>query len=156
MNTETMQVRRRKRQTSSFITLIVALLILIVGSYFLLRPVMKNQDTPVAVTQRFVGYVELKQFDEAHNLMTPTFQNTAGWHGMLYSLYGSIDPAEAGYKLVAEKDGIAQVQFSNESGGYLYLKQVNGQWRVASPNELPASVTGSTGTTAGTGTATGQ
>ncbi|GMA60538.1 hypothetical protein GCM10025859_09780 [Alicyclobacillus fastidiosus] len=158
MNTETMLVRRRKRQTSSFITLVVALLILIVGSFFLLRPVMKNQNTPVAVTQRFIGFVELKQFDDARNLMTPAFQNTAGWHGMLYSLYGSIDPAEAGYQLVAEKDGIAQVQFSNESGGYLYLKQVNGQWRVASPNELPASVTGTqgTGTTTSSGTTTGQ
>ncbi|GEO25863.1 hypothetical protein AAC03nite_16480 [Alicyclobacillus acidoterrestris] len=156
MNTETMQIRRRKRQTSSFITLVVVLIVLIVGSFFLLRPVMKNQNSPIAVTQRFIGYVELKQFDDARELMTPSFQDVNGWHGILFSLYSSLDPAEAGYQVIKEQNGIAQVQFSNESGGYLFLKQVNGQWRVASPSEVPASMSGQTTTSTDSTTANGQ
>lgn len=139
MHTEVMQQRRRQKRTSAFITLTLAVLILFFGSFFLLRPVMKTNNTPLATTQRFIGFIELKEFDAAHQLMTPTFQSVSGWHGMLYSLYTSIDPSEAGYRVLSNKNGIAQVQFSNESGGYLYLKDVNGQWKVASPSEVPGA-----------------
>lgn len=138
MNAE-MIGRRRRKQTNHFIVLIVALLVLFFGSFFLLRPELSYDRSPVATTQRFVGFIELKEFNAAHKLMTPTFQSTPGWHGALYALYNSIDPSEAGYHLLSNKNGLAQVQFSNESGGYLYLKQVNGQWLIASPSEISGS-----------------
>lgn len=138
MNVDTLG-RRRRTQVSHFIALVLILLVLLFGSFFLLRPVVRYDTSPVATTQRFVGFIELKQFSAARKLMTPDFQSTPGWHGILYSLATSIDPSEAGYHLLSEKSGLAQVQFSNEQGGYLYLKQVNGQWLIASPKEISAS-----------------
>ncbi|WAH38927.1 hypothetical protein [Alicyclobacillus dauci] len=156
MNSETMQLRRRRKRTNHFIVLVVAFLVLFFGSWLLLRPVMTDNNSPQATTRRFIGFIELKEFDQAHSLMTPAFQNVPGWHGMLYSLYTSIDPAEAGYHVVSVKDGIAQVQFSNESGGYLYLKQVNGKWLVASPNELPGAGPAPQGTVPPAGAGSGS
>lgn len=151
MNTD-MQARRAKSRLNAFVGLAISVLILFFGSYFLLRPVVSNNNnTPVATAQRFIGFIELKQFDQAHMLMTPAFQNAPGWHGILYQLYTTMDPVEASYGTMGQRGDIAQVQFSNESGGYLYVKKVNGQWLVASPNEVPGA-TQSSGSAASTPT----
>ncbi|GMA55946.1 hypothetical protein C7445_10533 [Alicyclobacillus sacchari] len=141
MNTQA-QRRRQQAKTRGFITLVVALLILGFGSYFLLRPTIDNQtsNTPVNTVRRFIGFVELKEFTQARNLMTPTFQNTPGWHASLYNLYVSLDPAETSYALTGQQGDIAQVQFSSEQGGVLYLKKINGRWLIMSPNEVDQSL----------------
>lgn len=144
MNVDTLG-RRRRTKVNHLTTLLVAVLVLFFGTFFLLRPVLRYDTSPVATTQRFVGYIELKEFNAAQKLMTPTFQSTPGWHGMLYSLATSIDPSDATYHLLSQKNGIAQVQFLNQQGGYLYLKQVNGKWLIASPNEISAGQSGGAG-----------
>lgn len=139
MNTD-MHARRTKSRWNAFVILAIAVLVLFFGSYFLLRPVVSNnKNTPVNTVQRFIGFIELKQFDQAHMLMTPAFQNVPGWHGILYQLYISIDPAEASYNTMGQQGNLAQVQFSNENGGALYVKKVNGKWLIASPNEVPGA-----------------
>lgn len=141
MNADTIAARRRRIKTNHFIVLVIVLLVLLFGSFFLLRPVIKQTNTPVNTVQRFVGFVELNQYDSAYKLLTPTFQNQAGWHGTLFSFKGSIDPAEASYHLLNQKGDLAEVQFSAESGGALYVKKVDGKWLIASPSEVPSSTT---------------
>ncbi|MBF8378784.1 hypothetical protein IW967_13065 [Alicyclobacillus mali] len=133
--------RRQRAQTRSFIWLIVALLVLGFGSYFLLRPVIQEEtsNTPVNTVRRFIGFVELREFNEAYNLLTPTFQQTPGWHASLYNLYLSLDPSEVNYALLGQRGDVAEVEFSNEQGGVLYVKRVNGKWLIMSPNEVTQS-----------------
>ncbi|WP_067617826.1 hypothetical protein [Alicyclobacillus acidiphilus] len=140
MNTQTQQ-RRSRARTNSFIILVVSVLILGFGSFFLLRSILNDQrsNTPLNTVERFIGFVELQEFDQAKKLMTPTFQNTPGWHASLYNLYLSMDPAESSFALTGEQGDLAQVQFSSEQGGVLYVKKVDGKWLIASPNEVSQS-----------------
>lgn len=133
--------RRQRAQTRSFITLIVSLLVLGFGCYFLLRPVIQEEtsNTPVNTVRRFIDFVELREFNAAYNLLTPTFQQTPGWHASLYNLYLSLDPSEINYALLGQRGDIAEVEFSNEQGGVLYVKRVNGRWLIMSPNEVTQS-----------------
>lgn len=97
--------------------------------------------------ERFIGFVELREFNQARQLMTPTFQNTPGWHASLYNLYLSMDPAESSYQLTGQQGDMAQVQFSSEQGGVLYVKQIHGKWLIASPDEVSQAGATSNSTT---------
>jgi len=117
---------------------IVILLILIVGSFFLLHPILRApQSTPLSVAEQFIGEIELDNLGEARAFMDSTFKNNPNSYLYMRNIQTYITPESVHLNVMNQTNDMAEVQFLNVQGGALILKQINGSWYIADPSEVP-------------------
>ncbi|UOF89964.1 hypothetical protein LSG31_19175 [Fodinisporobacter ferrooxydans] len=99
-----------------------------------LQDPVRKQNDPLVVTENFVHYIELGQYDKANQLSAPTLQNQPQWINALRQLNLSLEPNAVMFKNLGQTGTQAKIQFYSQPAYVLSLTNDNGKWYVAGPS----------------------
>lgn len=126
------------KASNSFVKILLSVVMVIgILAVILLQfaqdPVRKQSD-PLVVTQNFVRFVELGQYDKAMELSNPALRNQPQWLNALRQLNLTIEPSAVSFKEIGEQGNQAKVQFYSQPDFVLALQSNNGKWYITGPS----------------------